>query len=215
MDDTLYDERTFVVSGFHAVAGYVSDRFHVDQQGIFSAMMEVFSTEGRGKVFDKALERCGLYSPTLVEELVHVYRSHQPQITLYPDVIPALTALKECGVKLGIVTDGLHSVQKRKVAALGLIGLVDVIVYTDELGRDHWKPSPVGFLCALERLAVEPTRAAYVGNDPAKDFAGPKAMGMLTVHLDRSSKLAQETDCEAQAHIAELAELVQLVAGKE
>lgn len=214
MDDTLYDERTFVVSGFHAAAGYLADRFHIDGQGIFSAMMEVFSKEGRGKVFDKALERFGLCSPALVQELVDVYRAHWPQITLYPDVMPALTALKECGAKLGIVTDGLHSVQKRKVAALGLAELVDVIVYTDELGVDYWKPSPAGFLCALERLAVESTRAAYVGNDPAKDFAGPKAIGMLAVHIQRNGELVKEANCEAQAHITELSELVHLVVGK-
>jgi len=210
LDDTLYDERTFVISGFRAVVAYVADRFPVDEQGIFLTMMEVLSTEGRGKVFDKALDRYGLYSPALVEELVGVYRSHQPQITLYPDVIPVLATLKEYGVKLGIVTDGLHSVQKRKIEALGLEGLVDVIVYTDELGPNHWKPDPTGFLHALERLAVQPTEAAYVGNDPSKDFAGPKAIGMLPVHLKRNDNLIEETDCEAEVHITELAELLQL-----
>lgn len=214
MDDTLYDEHTFVSSGFRAVAAYLSNRFHVNEQSIFSAMIEVFSTEGRGKVFDKALERYGLYHPRLVDELVSIYRLHQPQIALCPDVVPAFRELKRQGAKLGIVTDGLHSVQKRKVAALGLTALVDVIIYTDELGHDYWKPHPAGFQHAMETLALKPTEGAYVGNDPARDFAGPNSIGMLTIHLQRNANF-EETDCEAQVHITDLAGLIPIIVGME
>jgi putative hydrolase of the HAD superfamily len=52
LDDTLYDESAFVTSGFRTVAAHLADRFGVDKQEAFSAVMSVLTTEGRGKVFD-------------------------------------------------------------------------------------------------------------------------------------------------------------------
>ncbi len=70
LDDTLYDESAFVTSGFRTVAAHLADRFGVDKQEAFSAMMAVLTTEVRGKVFDRVLEQYDLYSSHLVMELV-------------------------------------------------------------------------------------------------------------------------------------------------
>jgi putative hydrolase of the HAD superfamily len=214
LDDTLYDESTFVASGFRTVAAHLADRFGVDKQEAFSAMMAVLTTEGRGKVFDQVLERYGLYSSQLVAELVNMYRSHLPEISLYPDVRPTFQALREYGARLGIITDGLHVVQKRKVAALGLQDLVDIMVYTDELGQEYWKPRSAAFQRAVVMLGVQPGEAVYVGNDPAKDFAGPNSIGMFTIHLCRNG-IPEESDCEANAHISTLTEIMQVITGRE
>jgi len=213
LDDTLYDEATFVVSGFRVVAAYVAERFGLDEEKIFSTMMEILKTEGRCKVFDRMLELHGLYSPQLVAELVNLYRSHLPQISLYPDVQPTFQALRECGVKLGIITDGLHTVQKRKVAALGLQNLVDIIIYTDELGQEYWKPHPAAFQKAIVILDMEPTEILYVGNDPVKDFAGPNLLGMITVHL-RRTRLHEKCNCTARVHISTLPQILKIIAGR-
>ena len=210
LDDTLYDERTFVTSGFNIVATYLASKFGLDKQQVFSAMMTVLTREGRGRIFDRVLLSYGLYSPELVTELVNIYRSHLPQISLYPDVQPSFRALKQRGARLGIVTDGLHEVQKRKVSALGLCELMDVIIYTDELGKEHWKPHPLGFQHALKRLSATSEDALYVGNDPVKDFAGPKSIGMYSVHLCRNS-LPEKCSCEADAHITKLTQLIQVI----
>jgi len=214
LDDTLYEESTFVASGFWAVAAHLAERFGVDRQKAFSDMMTVLTTEGRGKIFDRVLERYGLYSPYLVAALVRVYRSHMPSISLYPDVELTFWTLKENGVKLGIITDGLHVVQKRKVTALGLQDLVDIIIYTDELGGEYWKPHPASFYRAVSMLGVESSEAAYVGNDPAKDFAGPNSVGMLSIHICRNS-MPEECNCEANAHISALTQLLQIITGRK
>lgn len=210
LDDTLYDEITFVLSGFRAVSAYLANRFKVNEREVFSTMIEILKKEGRGKIFDRMLERYGLYSSHLVEELVKVYRLHIPTISLYPDVQPTFRALKRHGVKLGIITDGLHTVQKRKVTALGLQNLVDIIIYTDELGREYWKPHPLAFQQAVTMLGIKPAEAIYVGNDPAKDFAGPNSIGMFSVHLCRNG-VPEECDCEANTHINTLAEIIQII----
>lgn len=214
LDDTLYEESAFVASGFQTVAAHLADRFGVDEQEAFSAMMAVLKAEGRGKVFDRVLEHHGLYSPRLVAELVSMYRFHSPRISLYPDVALTFQALREHGTRLGIITDGLHMVQKRKVAALGVEKLVDIIIYTDELGQEYWKPHPATFQQAVTMLGVEPSEAVYVGDDPAKDFAGPNSIGMHSVHLCRNG-IPEECDCEANAHINALTQTMQIIAVRE
>lgn len=208
LDDTLYEEITFVRSGFRAVTSHLCERFQLNRDELFLTMMEILSKENRGKVFDKVLEHYGLYHPRLVEELVCIYRSHQPNIHLYLDAKPTFQMLKSSGIKLGIITDGLHAVQRNKVTALGLQELMDIIIYTDEQGRDYWKPHPATFQRAIKVLAINPSEAVYIGNDPAKDFAGPNATGMVSVHLHRSGNVA-EFSCKANFHIAELNQLVQ------
>jgi putative hydrolase of the HAD superfamily len=210
LDDTLYEEMTFVASGFGAVAAHLSERFHLNSEELFSAMMEILLKEGRGKVFDKLLERYELFLPNLVSELVGTYRSHKPQIHLYPEVMSTFGALKMLGMKLGVVTDGMHAVQRNKIASLKLPEFVDTIVCTDELGQNYWKPHPAAFQRALETLTVQPNEAVYVGNDPTKDFAGPHSIGMLTAHVFHDASLAHPC-CGADAHIANLTGILQLV----
>ncbi len=210
LDDTLYDESTFVASGFWTVAIYLEDRFGVNKQKAFLDMMAVLKSEGRGKVFDKVLEKYGLYNPNLVTDLVNIYRSHSPKISLFPDVLPTFKTLKEHGVKLGIITDGLHAVQMRKISALGIAELVDIIIYTDLLGQEYCKPNPFPFKQAISMLDIKPESIIYVGNDPIKDIAGANSVGMFTIHICRSG-IAEECNCGANIHISNLTQITQII----
>ncbi|MDQ9892435.1 HAD hydrolase-like protein, partial [Acinetobacter baumannii] len=57
-----------------------------------------------------------------------------PEITLYDGVANLILELKNKGIKVGIITDGRVSGQKKKLQALGLDKMVDDIIITDELG---------------------------------------------------------------------------------
>ncbi|MCB1022148.1 MAG: HAD hydrolase-like protein, partial [Acidobacteria bacterium] len=67
--------------------------------------------------------------------------------------------------------------------------LVDVLVFSDELRRDRWKTAPTPYWKALERLGVPPSQAAYVGDNPAKDFLGARRAGMWSIRLRRPDGL--------------------------
>ena len=187
MDDTLYDEMMFVRSGFQSVARYLGIRFDLEEQKIYQIMLERLNSDGRGKIFDSVLKLHNIYSPRLVEELIEVYRTHTPKISLYSDVVETLERLRVEQLKIGIITDGLHSVQKTKVRALKLQDLVDFIIYTDELGSGYEKPHPAAFLRAIEILNCEPTDILYVGNNPEKDISGANSVGMESAHLCRGA----------------------------
>lgn len=183
LDDTLYSEIEFVRSGFREAAHYLAAEFAGNEGALFGRMCEILEAEGRGRVFDTLLNEMGLYSEARVRLLVMLYRSHRPAISLYPSAVRLIAGLREMGALLGLVTDGMASVQRNKIRALGVERVFEAIVCTDELGRDCWKPSVIPFRIALELLDVAPGEAVYVGDDPSKDFTGPNSLGMMTIQV--------------------------------
>jgi putative hydrolase of the HAD superfamily len=189
LDNTLYPEEQFVRSGFHAVAEYVASRLCLDAHALETKMMQILEEVGRGQVFDILLREFGLDPRVWGKTLLLVYRSHTPTIELFPEVPALLDLLKSHGVLVGLVTDGIASVQRRKIGALGLEQRMDVLVCTDELGDGCAKPSCVPFEVALTILNVTPGRAAYVADDASKDFVGPNQLGMKSVRLHSTGLL--------------------------
>lgn len=212
VDDTLYDERTFVKSGFGAVARHLQGRFGWNVESLVHEMMTLLGEQGRGAIFDEVLRRRGQYDADLVGELVSVYRQHEPNIQLFADVPPVLARLRGAGFKLGLVTDGNHQVQLRKLEALGLLELVDVAIRTDELGVQYWKPHVKPFEVALHQLGLAPEQAIYVGNDVTKDFHGPRQLGMGALHIERYvDELGRCEGCLAHWHGRDLYKVVDLL----
>lgn len=214
LDDTLYAERQFVESGFRAVATVLARRSGRGESELFERMMAILAEQGRGRVFDTILAETDLDVRTDddVRLLLYVYRSHRPRLQLFPEAMPVLAGLRAAGFTLGIVTDGAGTVQRNKIAALGLEPHVDAIVCTDEIGRDWWKPSTTPFNVVLALAGVEPHAAAYVGNDPTKDFAGPNALGMRTIQVgDWGGDTLVPDAFRASHRIASLAEVPPLV----
>ena len=52
LDDTLYNEMSYVKSGFNAVAFHLSYLFKIRQESIFNKLLKVLKENGRGKVFN-------------------------------------------------------------------------------------------------------------------------------------------------------------------
>lgn len=184
MDDTLYPEADFVRSGHRAVAERVWQDLRVD---IEPELRRRFAAGQRGDLMSAALAALDVEVPHdyIRRVLVLVYREHAPTIRPYVETLPVLTELRARGHRLALLSDGWAEVQRRKLAALGVAALFDEVVFTDELGQDAWKPSPVGFERILTTLGVAGDAAMYVSDNPYKDFAGPHQLGMRTVRIVR------------------------------
>lgn len=209
LDDTLYAERDYVASGFRAVAEHLARRCGVDADAAAARLLALLDRDGRGRLFDTLLAELGLDEP--VETLLFVYRGHRPALELPAASRRTLAELRRRGLKLGLVTDGMGAMQRRKIAALGVEPLVDAVVVSDELGAA--KPDAAPYRVALDLLAVEPAAAAYVGDDPAKDFRWPNAAGMLSVQVTAAGRddSALEPAARAQHRIGEVGELPALL----
>jgi putative hydrolase of the HAD superfamily len=187
LDDTLYLEHEYVVSGMRAVGAWGESAIGIDARRGFTELLALFEQGVRGTTFNLWLRSHNRESPDLVAAAIDVYRRHEPLITLFPEVAPLLGELRT-RYKLGIVTDGYLDVQRGKLAALGLGMYVDATVVCDEAGRAAWKPNPHCFRLMLERLGgIPPDRAVYVGDNPMKDFLGARRAGMASVRVRRPS----------------------------
>jgi putative hydrolase of the HAD superfamily len=185
LDDTLYAERDFVLSGFAAVDGWLQQRRGVT--GFAAEAQRVFATGVRGRIFDDVLDHLGVtHGADLIPEMVAVYREHRPALTLFPEALPVINGFRG-RLRLGLLTDGYRQTQRNKVAALGIAGLFDLLIYTDDLGRENWKPSPVPFERMMAGLGCAGERCVYVGDNPTKDFLAPNRLDWLTVQILRES----------------------------
>ncbi|MFT3714940.1 MAG: HAD family hydrolase [Gordonia sp. (in: high G+C Gram-positive bacteria)] len=99
---------------------------------------------------------------------------------LYPDVRPALAALKQQGLRLVIAGNQ----PPRALAALRAMDLpVDEIRNSAELGCE--KPSPEFFAAVADLAGVRPEQIAYVGDRTDNDVLPAADAGMMPVLIRR------------------------------
>lgn len=195
LDDTLYPEQSYVFSGYRAVAEAFRTKLG-DPDETVAELTRIFHSEDRRLAFDALLEHRGQpVDREAVQAMIDLYRGHSPTISLYADGDAALTRLKT-RFSLGIITDGAAVMQESKVAALNLRSRVGAVVLTDELGPGLGKPHPRAFELIAERLAVEPATCVYVGDNAAKDFVAPNALGWTTVRIVRAQGVYRDTPAE-------------------
>jgi putative hydrolase of the HAD superfamily len=187
MDDTLYLERDYVRSGFAAAGTWA--RRELGVQDLEDRAWAAFEAGVRGRIFDEVLDACGVRDDaSVVPRLVDVYRSHAPAIELLDDVRTWLVA-RPTGVALAVVTDGPMASQRAKAAALGLASWAHPIVFTEALGPGRGKPHPAAFERVEAATGLAAAACAYVADNPAKDFAGPRRRGWRTVRVRRTGSL--------------------------
>ena len=207
LDDTLYPEVQYVKSGLRAVSRWLSEQMGIASEKIFSEFWQIYemgrSSGKRIKIFDHWLERKSIQPDKWVEQMIEIYRSHTPSIKPYPKIPDLLAKLKR-SYKLGIITDGFAYSQRQKLRALQLESFFDVIIFTDEIGgRATWKPSPIPFRLALEKLEISSSSSVYIGDNPLKDFYGARSIGMWTLHIQLSEGIYHHIVPPSPAHAAD------------
>lgn len=215
LDDTLYPERQFAVSGFRAAARWASATFSIPD--VSDEMIAMLDAGLLGRIFPTILERHAPgHTPEHVKAFHHAYRTCDPDLALFEDARTALAHYEAQG-PIGLITDGTHTMQQRKVRALALEPRFAHIVYTDALGPDraYFKPHPRPFEVMIAALGGPGDRFAYVGDNPRKDFLAPNALGWTTVQVLRDGGIHDPhhvVDGGAPQHrIAALTELPDLL----
>ncbi|BCS33498.1 HAD superfamily hydrolase [Luteitalea sp. TBR-22] len=208
LDDTLYRERRFVLSGHAALARVVADETGMPARVLFRFLARRFRRHGREGLLQAF---CAAYALPVAEvpRYVEIIRTHAPRLRLPRTSREVLAALRGQGRRLGVLTNGLPGTQRAKVAALGLAAHVDVVTYAQEHAPEG-KPARGCFVAALRALGVDAGRAVFVGDHPQKDIAGAAALGLRTIWLpDRATAIAT-TPADAVART--LADVPPLVA---
>jgi len=182
LDDTLYPLRRFVQSGFAAVADVVACEVGVPRDEIVAILRDACRV-APGQELQCLCSHFGLPAGD-VERFVHIVRTHWPDIRLPNETVRVLAALQP-GWRIGVLTNGRADIQRRKVAALGLIDFVDAVIFAAECGDGHGKPDRAPFEATLKALDVPADRAVFVGDDLAADIVGARRAGMRAIHVTR------------------------------
>ncbi|MGC9454506.1 MAG: HAD family hydrolase [Phycisphaerae bacterium] len=188
LDDTLFAERDYIRSGYHAVAEHLRDTSGRDEP-FEQWLWKRFLAGQSDRAFDALNEQFDLgLSEEGIRELVGVYRSHRPDITAYEGAAEMLARFRPA-YHLGLLSDGYMPAQRLKLSAIGLERFFDAVVFTEELGREAWKPSEAGFELISKQLDVPHKHCAYVADNPAKDFVAPNRLGWRTVQFLRPGQI--------------------------
>lgn len=120
--------------------------------------------------------------------LASYLRFWEPHTHIDPDVPDLLRALRERGIKVGVLSNTLWPREHHEhvFARDGVLDLLDGAVYSSEIA---WaKPHPEAFRAALAAVGVDdPARAVFVGDRPFDDIHGAKEVGMRAVLVPHSA----------------------------
>jgi len=226
LDDTLYDEVEYCKSGLASVSEFLASLPGMPSaERLFDAFWKQFTAGNRTKTFNaalrelgigynSALRELGIGDENLIQQLIYVYRNHDPKITLPQESGDVLSQLSS-KFTLALLTDGFLPAQQLKVQALGIEKYFKCIIYTEELGREFWKPSPAGFEKLIETLNAKPESMVYVADNQMKDFIAPNRLGFVTIQIIRPARLhsesSQEPGAAAQYTIRQISQLPALL----
>lgn len=183
LDDTLYKERDFVLSGFNAIGEILGNAGIVSKTEVIEILEHATDMRCGFETLTHVIrDRKGV---TMYDDkwMVDIYRNHIPTLKLEQEVTDLLEWLYENNHRIGIITDGRSRTQRAKIEALGLYKYVseDNIIISSEVGGD--KTTSIPFETLTSRNPTE-KHFIYLGDNPAKDFIWPNLMGWKTIQLN-------------------------------
>jgi putative hydrolase of the HAD superfamily len=182
LDGTLFDRDAAVVDLFAAQhAAFEAELGGVPAEELVARLLTL-DDHGYGdkrNMYGCLVRELGLPS-ALGDRLLERHRDTYPSVgALFPDVLPTLTALRERGFALAVVTNGRVETQAAKLQRLGLQPFFGATLISEQEGVR--KPDRRIFERAVARLGVEVGQAWHVGDHPVADVAGASAAGLGAV----------------------------------
>jgi putative hydrolase of the HAD superfamily len=133
------------------------------------------------QVFDILLydETNKIDNKILAAGIIAYRRAREAALVPYPHVFLTLVQLVKRGIKLAVVSDAPSREAWLRLTYLNLHHLFDVVLTHEDTGE--YKPSPVPFKTALDRLSVDASEALMIGDWAERDMVGAAQVGMKTV----------------------------------
>jgi 2-haloacid dehalogenase len=148
----------------------------------------VRSLAGRYRDFaaltEEALDFCFARFPAvdrgLKLELLEAYR----RLDCFPEVPAVLTALKQNGARIAILSNGTPAMLAEATAAAGIGSLIDDVFSVDTL--NIYKTAPAAYALVTKALGLLPEEIAFQSSN-RWDIAGAKAFGFTCHWINRSN----------------------------
>lgn len=197
----------------------VMDRLLAVEARLWRRVEETQRSATVSEVLEAAGKDLGLdvTEAVLEEAATHHLDAWTPHISHDPDARPVIQALRDRGLRIGLLSNTLwpREFHDRFLERDGLLDLFDARLYTSHM--DRTKPHGSAFRAALDALGVaDPSRAVFVGDRPFDDIYGAKSTGLRAVlrpndALPAGFTVVDRHPVEPDAVIQALPELVELV----
>jgi HAD superfamily hydrolase (TIGR01549 family) len=128
----------------------------------------------------------------LTLEYWKVYAANSPP---FRDAEPTVRRLERDGYKLGMVSDsdGTPGMKRRRIRQVPFHNLFEAIAVAGE-DTPRVKPGHESFHLIARKLGVQPKTCIYVGDNPRTDIEGAKAVGMISVIVNRRRNRGGDPD---------------------
>lgn len=145
------------------------------------AIMREFGPGFRRRTWERALIAMGVHDVDLAESLDLTFERERGETNPWcPGAEEALAALAE-KYRLGMVTNGIPDVQRKKIEETSLADRFDALVISGELGEG--KPNRAIYEHALKLMNASAGETIMVGDNYRRDVLGPQAMGIRGVWI--------------------------------
>ena len=214
LDHTLFDRHSTLL----ACVPYLRSRFRVSPDlsdaeigKIWCYADDHFVYDGWEYIFAYLVERGVFTDPPKYEAYrSFVYDAYSRVAVRYEYILPMLSALKRRGYLVGLITNGTHALQYKKLEMTGLKYVFDAVVVSGDVGVE--KPDREIFRFACEKLGVTPEECVYVGDNRKNDIDGAAGAGMRTVWL-RSTNPGQTGKHSPDVTVDDLKTLPAIIQG--
>lgn len=139
--------------------------------------------------WDQVLQMYGVADPAERQRLASMIDDYSDNVLPFPGGREALAGLDRRGFVLGIITDTIYPLERKRrwLNMVGVAEFIDVLVCSTDLGAH--KPDPAIYLGALQQAHLTPGESAFVGH-AADELEGARRAGLATVavHCDPGAK---------------------------
>jgi putative hydrolase of the HAD superfamily len=199
---------TLTVEQMRLAWRHVGDHFtDAAEAGVMFSVSHEASKKFWTKLYLDQLEFLGIDDEGAALVLYETF-SNPENYRLFDDTLPAITALKERGVKVGVISN-FESWLRDMLARFDLLDLFEVVAISGDL--DLEKPDPRIFEWAMREMGTRPDVSLHVGDSPNFDAQPAHDLGMTGVLLDRHGRW---TDLQADYPIIQtLGAIPELIGG--
>ncbi len=186
LDDTLFHEIDYLTSAFKHIASLFGEAT------IFNRMLSWY--QQKEDVFAMLIREYpkSTYSK---EQLLSIYRNHQPDIQLHAGARQILDDLHTHKIKMLLVTDGRSITQRNKMESLQITSYFEDLYISEETGTE--KKDGITF------QKIDTHYSGYtifsIGDNINKDFEWPKKLGWTTIGLRNSGKNIHPQEISSQS----------------
>jgi len=148
---------------------------------------------------------------THAEEYAALYmKLHNERIRPMDGAVEALDAMKELGLRLAVVTNGVVESQREKLERFGLTERFEYIFIDTEIG--YSKPDPRIFAYALDKMQLRAEEVWMIGDNIRWDVGGPQQLGITGVWINSKQVVLPENyEIVPDFHCDSLLEVVEVI----